>query len=208
MYDIPEKGVIRHLDKINDITEKTAKLTQQLLGFARKGKYMRKNIELNELVRQSAELFMPKSQEDMNVEIGVADVEMWVKGDPLQLQQVILNLLINARDAIEDNKGGFKYIALKTGFASELELKLTPPLSDKDFEGVYYYISVEDSGPGIPESDRSRIFEPFFTTKPFGKGTGMGLAMVYGTITNHNGWVQLETETGRGASFYIFLPMA
>lgn len=207
-YDIKDENVLRHLDKISNITEKAAALTQQLLGFARKGQYVVRTQDLNELVYQSLDLFMPKSQEDVEVDLKLAKGKLMIKGDAVQLQQVILNLLLNARDALENlNRHGI--IRISTAHASELTIKLTPPaeLSQEELSpDKYYVLSISDNGCGIPPEELHRIFEPFFTTKPFGKGTGMGLAMVYGTVTAHRGWIQAESVQGEGATFHIFLP--
>lgn len=207
MHDIKDESVMRHLEKVNEITGMAAHLTQQLLGFARKGQYVKKLININELVKKSADLFMPKSKQgiiDFFVETN--DKDIFVKGDPVQLQQVIINLLLNARDAVDSSNKNEKYIYLKTDDVECFDVRLNPPETVKVKQNNYCCICVEDSGTGIDNNIVDRIFEPFFTTKPTGKGTGMGLAMAYGTISNHNGWIQLETHKGSGSAFYIFLP--
>jgi len=207
-YDVQDENVLRHLEKISDITEKAAALTQQLLGFARKGKYIVKSLDLNALVLQSIDLFMPKSQEDIELDVKLAPGKMLIKGDNVQLQQVILNLLINARDALE-NSSAHGIIKVRTSLASKLKIKMAPPPELPDIRneaGKYYAVTISDNGCGILPEDLLKIFEPFFTTKPFGKGTGMGLAMVYGTITAHKGWIQVESKENKGSSFYVFLP--
>jgi signal transduction histidine kinase len=208
MHEVADEKVTGHLEKINDITEKAAHLTQQLLGFARKGKYIRKSINLNDLIKESVELFTPKSLEDMNFNLEIAGGDpMWVKGDPVQLQQVFLNLLINARDAVEGNEDRDKEISMQAKDAALFNIRIKPNLEMKKVDlSDFYCIEVKDNGCGVSQEDIERIFEPFYTTKPFGKGTGMGLAMVYGTVSNHGGWVQVLSEQGKGSAFYVFLP--
>ena len=123
-----------------------------------------------------------------------------VQGDPTQLQQVVLNLAVNARDAMP--KGGTLTIStddvVLDGAYCSAHHGVMP--------GRYLLISLSDTGDGIPKEIQSRIFEPFYTTKPVGKGTGMGLAMVYGIVTNHSGSIQLYSELGMGTTFRVYLP--
>src|SRR5262249_50773682 len=125
-----------------------------------------------------------------------------VLGDPVQIQQVLLNLAINACDAMPS--GG------KLAF-SIAPITLDP--GDPRMEqrgargGAFLKVSVQDDGTGIADDVRGHIFEPFFTTKPPGKGTGMGLAMVYGIVRNHGGWIDVETALGAGTTFHIHLPV-
>ena len=131
-----------------------------------------------------------------------------MRADTLQLQQVLLNLMINAIDAMANNTGE-KRLTLFAGPASEAPLPFTPPPEHADAKlSDYVFIQVADNGCGMSEAIRRKLFEPFFTTKPVGRGTGMGLAMVYGTVTNHQGWIQLETAPGKGSNFCLFLPRA
>ena len=132
---------------------------------------------------------------------------MMIKGEAVQLQQVVLNLLINARDALESRPKGQQKMELRVQPASTLLTPLRPPKDVAIRERSFYYvISLSDNGEGISEENLPQIFEPFFTTKPLGKGTGMGLAMAYGTAINHGGWLQVETELDVGTTFYLFLP--
>ncbi len=209
IHKVDDKKVMRHLDKIIEISEQASKLTRELLGFARKGKYIRKTIRVNELMEHSIDLFMPNTQEGLDFSQEFSDREMYIKGDPVQLQQVLLNLLLNARDAMEESGEKNLMLAVKTDSATNIRtIKLTPPKELKAKAEDFVCIKVSDNGCGMDQDTINRIFEPFFTTKPYGKGTGMGLAMVYGTISNHNGWIQVESEAGKGTTFYIFLPIA
>jgi PAS domain S-box-containing protein len=198
-YDDPK--LLRHLDKITQISEQAGRLTEQLLGFARKGKYRESTIYLAELVRKSTELFMPISQKSLDMILDIDKDKMPIRGDSVQLQQVVINLLINARDAVENNTQGMK-LHLRVTSADKIDVKIEQKINPRD----YYCISLEDNGCGMDDATKKRIFEPFFTTKPIGKGTGMGLAMVYGTIHNHHGWVQVKSKPGKGTTFFVFLP--
>lgn len=202
--------ITRHLEKITQISEQAGRLTHQLLGFARKGKYHEENLDLRELLKYSIELFLPNSQKNMALDLQLPKEPMQIRGDLLQLQQVFINFMINARDAVENNpeeKG--RLLELIADNAENITLPENNlygmRLPGADFRD-YYVVIIRDNGCGMSREVTDRIFEPFFTTKPYGKGTGMGLAMIYGTITNHLGWVQLTTEEGKGATFYVFLP--
>jgi PAS domain S-box-containing protein len=204
--DNPE--VNRHLDKIAEIAEQAGKLTGQLLGFARKGKYQIVDIDLRELVEKSLDLLMPKSQIDLDIEFDPPNYPMMVRGDLIQLQQVLLNLMINAIDAMARNAGR-KLLQIEVVEGDKSGTKPGKPAELKDVPvSGFYCIKVKDNGAGMDSAIKSKVFEPFFTTKPVGQGTGMGLAMVYGTVTSHQGWVQLTSSPGKGAAFYVFLPKA
>ncbi|QSH41768.1 ATP-binding protein [Lentisphaerota bacterium ZTH] len=208
MADIKDERVEKHLNKIGEISEQAGKLTGQLLGFARKGKYHEVKVDLRELVKESVELFLPNSQRNIDIKVNVSDYPMFIKGDMVQLQQVLINLLINAKDAMTASDKDQNKLQVAAGKATECKVKLRPPGVDISCikPEDYFYIMVKDNGCGMEKEISQRIFEPFFTTKPTGKGTGMGLAMVYGAISNHHGWVQLKSRPGKGSAFYIFLP--
>ncbi|MFA6104139.1 MAG: ATP-binding protein [Victivallaceae bacterium] len=206
-YKFDDPKVSKHLDKITDISEQAGRLTGQLLGFARKGKYQETILDLSELIRKSTELFMPNSQKSLDLIVDVAPGEMPIRGDKVQLQQVIINLLINARDAMDGNDDKDMRLVVKVDSAEKFNIPLKPVgVKVKVHPEDYYCIMIEDNGCGMDKSTMLRIFEPFFTTKPIGKGTGMGLAMVYGTVSNHHGWVQVNSKVGRGTAFYVLLP--
>ncbi len=206
-YKLDDPKICKHLDKITQISEQAGMLTGQLLGFARKGKYQETILDLGELIKKSTELFMPNSQKSLDLIVSVAHGEMPIRGDKVQMQQVIINLLINARDAMENNGDKNMRLTLKADSAEKFNITLKPVgVNVKVHPEDYYCIKIEDNGCGMDKSTMLRIFEPFFTTKPIGKGTGMGLAMVYGTVSNHHGWVQVASKVGKGTAFYIFLP--
>ena len=202
--DNPE--VVDHLEKISTIAEQAGTLTSQLLGFARKGKYQVTDLDLKQVLENSLGLLGPRKQRDLSISVEVAEGLGPVRADALQLQQVMLNLMINAIDAMENNPGE-QILTIEAGPASSSPVPLAPPQERGAVDPAdYLFIRVTDNGCGMTEETRRKLFEPFFTTKPVGQGTGMGLAMVYGIVTNHQGWIQFESEPGRGTSFYLFLP--
>ncbi len=208
MHKIDDEKIVKHLNRINDIADQAAKLTQQLLGFARKGKYNTEIISITEILTGTLQLFSPQSLKNIVVKTDFPKEKLFVKGDAVQLKQVFLNILINARDAIESQNSGQGEIMVKAGRAESVTGKFEDATVGK-FPAPchsYFYVLIRDSGTGIDKDIINRIFDPFFTTKPVGKGTGMGLAMVYGAITNHHGFVYADSEINMGTEFYVFLP--
>lgn len=206
MYEINDEKVESHLERIDNITQQAAELTQKLLGFARKGKYVDTELNLEQLVRDAISLFMPASQENIDLNFISNLKEPKIKGDRVQLHQVFLNIMINARDAMEKIEGREMNITIILDEGSKYQTHCITPHNDNIPAEDFYCIEIRDTGEGMDQETRIKIFDPFFTTKPTGKGTGMGLAMVYGTITNHHGIINVTTEKGQGTSFFIFLP--
>ena len=206
LFETEDETINKHLEKIGEISEQAGELTSKLLGFARKGKYQEQELDLNELVEKAVDLFMPKSKKNLEFKLDLRPEKMIIRGDSVQLQQVMLNLMLNAIDAMKDmdSKNKMQIVVDK---AANCKIQLLPPSPDINTDD-YYFICVKDNGFGIDGDTMKHIFDPFFTTKPIGEGTGMGLAMVYGTITNHHGWVQVQSKVNRGTKFYLFLPKA
>lgn len=202
-----EESSRNHLEKIIDIAEQSGQLTAQLLGFARKGKYRESDFDLRILIRKSADIFLPGSK-DIQLNVTTPDYPVLVRGDQIQLQQVVLNLLINARDALRDITDRDKIIEVRLEEAANLpDLALRIPAPGKEFHPEnFWLLTISDNGCGMDENTRKRLFEPFFTTKPVGQGTGMGLAMAYGTVTNHRGLIHVESRPGVGTTLFILLP--
>ncbi|MCX5671969.1 MAG: PAS domain S-box protein [Planctomycetota bacterium] len=187
---------------IEGAARRAAQLTSSLLGFARRGKHQNVPVDLNAAVQACVDLFSRTLDPRIRVVTHLSDEQATVLGDPVQMEQVILNLALNARDAMPE--GGEMVLATSLVHATEGGGRpdgLARP-------GAYVVLTVRDTGSGIPQELRSRIFEPFFTTKPPGKGIGMGLAMVYGIAKNHGGWVDLDPDAERGAAFRVFIPVA
>ena len=209
MHDVQDEAVLRNLQKINHITELAGVLTSQMLSFARKGSYQQEKIYLNALVEKCAELFLPSTQSGIAFRIEPDPENPAIIGDPIQLQQTLMNLMINAKDAMKGQPESEQSLTIRVGPPEKWSIRLEPPTDAGPPAATrsYRVIRVEDTGPGINPEIRSRIFEPFFTTKPVGEGTGMGLAMAYGTIIAHNGWIQVQNMPEHGAAFDVILPV-
>lgn len=203
----PESGAqARHLDKIAAIAEQAGKLTSELLGFARKGRYKLETLAVDKLLRDLMELIGPQKLQNVETEFDFPDGAYLISADRVQMQQVLLNITLNALDAMRENAPD-RPRNLRFAFGAA-ELSPLEPQPPPGFEqrGDYLYIAVSDTGCGMDEATLKRIYEPFFTTKPVGVGTGMGLAMAYGAVSNHRGWIQAASAPGSGSTFVLFLP--
>ena len=212
MHPVDDPDVNRHLDGIDAISEKAAVLTKQLLGFARKGNYHESEIVVKDFLRSALDMFLPASSAvPLHVDMKILHSEKQsyvIKGDPIQLQQALMNILFNARDAMQNepeaNRKLFVTVCTSADLATE---EIHPPHEVTDWqEKNYCVIRVRDTGSGIPDDVKVRIFEPFFTTKPIGKGTGMGLSMAFGILRSHHGWIQADNAAEGGAEFTFFIP--
>ena len=206
MLHIDDPEVEKHLDRIDNITEQAAELTRKLLGFARKGKYVERTLNFIDVVKGAIDLFRPGSQKNIHLEFKHYAKEVLMQGDQLQLQQAFLNILINARYAMRNTADDKMKIDIEVNEAYLFLAKCSSFNLDKLPVGDYFCVRIADYGDGMDKETVNRIFDPFFTTKPLGEGTGMGLSMVYGTISNHKGVIHVESEKGKGTTFYIFLP--
>jgi len=191
-----------NVDQILVSAERAAGLTQSLLAFSRKQPMSRQPVDLNFLVKRVEKLLVRLIGEDIEVRILPGDTNATILGDAGQIEQVLMNLATNARDAMP--RGGL--LLIETGLV-ELDSGFIRA-HGYGRVGRYVHFSVTDSGTGMDENTRKRIFEPFFTTKEVGKGTGLGLAIVYGIIKQHNGYITVDSEPGEGAKFNVYLPLA
>jgi signal transduction histidine kinase len=181
--------------------EHCAQLTRSLLAFARRAPVSLGLVSPGELMRDLGELLRPLIPTSIELRCEIEDGLPAFMGDAAQLQQVLVNLALNARDAIEEHGE----IAIRIGVESrpqELAMR-----SGVGRPGRHLVMRVSDSGCGIERDAVERVFEPFYTTKPVGKGTGLGLAIVHGVVTAHSGWVEVESEPGSGTEFRIHLPL-
>lgn len=196
-----------HLEKIGKMTERAGTITSQLLGFARKGKSPQNRVELGSILSGTEDMFTPLTKKTVEIKLIKPEYSCFVKGDFVQLQQVFLNILINAIDALHSVQKKDKLIEINlkraTQFPDEWRAtKIDCRASD------YYEVSIKDNGSGMSEETMKRIFEPFYTTKEVGKGTGMGLAMVYGEVTAHHGFVHVTSQLEVGTTFFVYLPIS
>jgi len=198
--DAPE--LTPYIEGIQTSVESAARLTSQLLQFARGSLRRTELVDLNALVEGT--LLMLERTLDPNIIVGrkLAKELPPVEGDPGRLQQILLNLLINARDALGD--GG--QITVETAPSPPPEDLIDP--SAGGVPGEWVRITVADTGHGMDEATQKRIFEPFFTTKGRTKGTGLGLAVAYGVVRDHGGALRVDSAPGTGAAFHVFLPAA
>jgi PAS domain S-box-containing protein len=173
-------------------------LTKQLLGFARRGKYIVKATDLNEIIEKSSSLFA-RTKKEIQVHTDLSDDIWTVEVDRGQIEQVLLNLYVNAWQAMSE--GGNLYLMTENVVLDQSYVK-----PYKVEPGKYVKMTVSDTGVGIDKDTQERIFEPFFTTKEMGRGTGLGLASVYGIIKSHGGYISVYSEKSRGTTFTIYLP--
>lgn len=188
----------KHFINIEKQVTRGSSLTKQLLGYARKGKYDVKVLLLNDLIRENAET-LRQTRKDIRIHYHLADDLHNVEADVYQMEQVLMNLFINAADAM--NAGGDLLITTKNIHAANIPEKLR-----EAGNGDYVLFTVEDTGTGMDKKTMTRIFEPFFTTKAVNKGTGLGLASVYGIVKSHGGTIDVASQPGVGSIFSIYLP--
>jgi PAS domain S-box-containing protein len=188
------------LGQIKAAAERAAGLTRQLLLFSRRQVLQPRVLDLNEVVAGVAKLLQRIIGEDIRLQLVLHPAPLATRVDAGTLEQVLMNLAVNARDAMPD--GGV--LTVETG-AQTLDVEGARRHPEAE-PGSYVWVRVSDTGTGIPPDILPRIFEPFFTTKEPGKGTGLGLAMVYGVVRQHRGWVEVESQLGRGTTFRVLLP--
>nr|WP_121101582.1 response regulator [Pseudomonas sp. WPR_5_2] len=198
------RGRIEDLDSLIDLgvtsANRAAGLTHRLLAFSRRQSLDSKPVEMNTLVVSMGELLQRSINESILLDMQLSD-QLWVaEADPNQLESALLNLVINARDAMPD--GG--NLVVKTS-NRHLDADFTQPHSNLD-PGDYVVLSVTDNGCGMPQSTINRAFDPFFTTKPIGQGTGLGLSMIYGFSKQSRGHVAIQSEVGEGTTVSLYLP--
>ncbi|NOY23880.1 MAG: response regulator [Acidobacteria bacterium] len=180
---------------------RASELTARLLGFAKQGQFTKIRLDVNKIAADTAKLLQSTIKKTIEVNLKLEDNVPPVVGDPSQIHQVVMNLCVNARDAMPD--GGRLTLASGSRYVGN-----PPGTTDKPLqEGTYTFIQVQDTGIGMSPETRQKIFEPFFTTKA-DKGTGLGLAMVYGVVQNHGGFIDAQSDPGVGSVFTIYLPVA
>jgi PAS domain S-box-containing protein len=188
----------KHLQEIENCIQKAARLTKQLLGFARGGKYEIKPTDLNDLVENCVQLF-GRTRKNITIFKKYEENLLSAAVDQSQIEQVLLNIFINAWQAMP--KGGNLYVETKNEILYENFVRaygVTP--------GKYIKISIRDTGIGMDEKTMNRVFDPFFTTKEKERGTGFGLASAYGIIKNHDGIIAVESAKDKGTTFHVYLP--
>jgi signal transduction histidine kinase len=181
-------------------SERAATLTRQLLAFSRRQVLQPKVLALHEVVGNVVPMLRRLIGEDIEIHTVAGAAPGRVRVDPAQIEQVIMNLAVNARDAMP--QGGVLMITTTTADVTDVQARRLGGIQS----GRWAILSVSDTGAGMDEETRVRVFEPFFTTKPLGQGTGLGLSMVYGIVEQHGGTITVESAPGRGTTFRIYLP--
>ena len=193
------ESTLMKLMQIEKSANRAAELTGQLLAFSRRHPTVLHVFNLNDLVIETMDMIRSTVPASIDVRFLPAEGLPMIEADSTQIQQILINLILNAKDAL----GGNGHIIISTRIGSDMQAVNGTPTS-----GVEYAIlEVEDNGVGIPRDVLHRIFEPFYTTKEVGKGTGLGLAMVYGIIKKHNGFIEVTSALGEGTKFSAFLPV-
>jgi two-component system NtrC family sensor kinase len=202
LYDAPpNSSSVQSLKFILSAGERAAGLTRQLLAFSRKQVLHPKPLNLNDRLAEMGPILRPLAGANIDLRLDLAPSLPHILADPTNLDQIILNLTLNARDAM--SRGG--QIVISTALHAVPQEDI-PATADDAKAGPYFCITVSDTGKGMDPETAERLFEPFFTTKEVGRGTGMGLATVQGIVAQHNGWIEVETALNIGTSFHVYLP--
>jgi two-component system cell cycle sensor histidine kinase/response regulator CckA len=190
------------LTQITRAAERAASLTRQLLAFSRRHLMQLTAIDLNDVIDHLREMIESLIGEDIQLQCDLRSGLPPIHADRWSLEQVLVNIIVNARDAMPE--GG--RLSILTSLV-EIDSRSTA-FNGAENENRFVCLTIEDSGCGMDAATLNRMFEPFFTTKPVGKGTGMGLAMVYGIIKQHQGWIKVNSTVGKGTIFHIYLPIS
>ncbi len=197
-----DEGSVEYIDNIREAAKRGASLTRQLLAFSRRQPTQSQVLDLNDRLKEVSKLLKPLMGDDVEVVLRPHSNHAIVEADPGHLDQVIVNLAVNARDAMP--RGGRLIIETSVFDFDEAFVREHPSMT----AGRYVMMAISDNGVGMDEATRSRIFEPFFTTKETGKGSGLGLATVYGIVKQSGGHIWVYSEVGHGTTFKIYLPSA
>jgi PAS domain S-box-containing protein len=195
-----EESASRSAQQISQAAERAAALTRQLLTFSRRQLIQPRKLDMNKIVGNMTDLLGRLLGEDVSLQLNYCPSPAMVEADVGMMEQVLLNLAVNARDAMP--KGGRLTVRISIVDLDEAHVQRHPEARVERFVCV----SNTDTGCGIPPENLQRIFEPFFTTKEVGKGTGLGLATVYGIVKQHQGWIEVESIVGKGTTFRIYIP--
>ncbi len=199
LYDMgPDDPNRERLKTVERLIQSGSELTGKLLGYARKGKYELRPINLNKIIKDSSAAF-GRTRKEIVISMDLEKDLFSVDADESQIEQVLMNLFINAADAMPGGGNLF----LQTANVTHKEMRGTPYTPKP---GKYIMIKVKDNGTGMDQKTITRIFQPFFTTKEMGVGSGLGLASVYGIVKGHGGYIDVESEKGHGSVFSIYIP--
>jgi two-component system, cell cycle sensor histidine kinase and response regulator CckA len=197
----PESGERKPLQTICAAADRASKLVRQLLTFSRKQFVQMRPLSIQEALAAAADMLPRLLREDIALKVDAAPALPLINADAGMIEQMLINLAVNARDAMPD--GGILTFQAELATLGPEGLHHNP----ERHAGEFIRLSVRDTGCGIPAEIMPRIFEPFFTTKAVGKGTGLGLATVYGIAKQHQGWIEVESQPGKGSTFNVFIPV-
>jgi PAS domain S-box-containing protein len=192
----------RELEQVQRASRRAAALTSQLLSFSRKQIIQPRVVDLNEIVEDTQRMLGRLIGEHIDLEVRLGEEKCLVLADPGQLDQILVNLAVNARDAM--GEGGHLVIATRIEEVDDAHARRLPGIA----RGSHVALEVSDTGAGMPRETVEHLFEPFFTTKEQGKGTGLGLATVYGIVSRAGGTIDVDSEVGRGTRLTVYLPRA
>ena len=195
-----KNNAARSAQQIVQAADRAAGLTRQLLAFGRRQIIQPKRLDMNQSVGHMADMLGRLLGEDVALQLNYCPSHAMVEADSGMMEQVLLNLAVNARDAMP--RGGQLTIRIAVVDIDQAHVQRHPEAR----VGRFVCVTKSDTGCGIPQENLSRIFEPFFTTKEIGRGTGLGLATVYGIIKQHQGWIEVESALGKGTTFRIYIP--
>jgi signal transduction histidine kinase len=190
------------VERIAGLAERAAQVSRQLLDFSCRHGGRREDVAIDDLLSSAGQTLREVLGEHLRIALQLEAPGVVIHADPGQIEQVLMNLALNARDAMPE--GG--KLTLRTGVANLNEPEAVR--AGVDASGRYVTLTVQDTGCGMSEAVRGRLFEPFFTTKPVGQGSGLGLAVVHGIVTAHGGTVEIASEVGKGTCVTIRLPLA
>jgi PAS domain S-box-containing protein len=195
-----DETAARSAQQIGQAAERAAGLTRQLLTFSRRQLIQPKRLDMNKIIGNMSDMLGRMLGEDVTLRLDYSRTPATVEADAGMMEQVLLNLAVNARDAMP--RGGQLAVRVAIVAVDQAHVERHPEAR----VGRFVCVSKTDTGNGIPPEFLPRIFEPFFTTKAVGKGTGLGLATVYGIVKQHQGWIEVESAVGKGSSFRIYIP--
>ncbi|MBD3346272.1 MAG: response regulator [Chitinivibrionales bacterium] len=200
-YGESDERLQRYIDPIIQASDRGAELTSQLLAFARKGKYQLLDINIHEIIESVIKLLSRTIDKRIVINTELNAQSPVIRGDPSQVQNAVLNMCLNSRDAMPE--GGDLIVRTDDAYidldhANRKVYRMEP--------GNYLFLTISDTGAGMDEETRARMFEPFFTTKESGKGTGLGLAGVYGCVKSHNGYIEVESVLNKGTCIKTYFP--
>ncbi len=199
-----EPEVLEELEALEKQSFRAAEMIKQLLTFARKGNMEFHGLSFSSLMKEVFKLTSMTIPENIVVNLNVCSDTLKIKGDASLLQQILMNLMNNARDALDDVPKPQIDVVVDAFESNEAFVERHP---EARLNHVYARLTVRDNGCGIPETDLNQVFEPFYTTKEVGQGTGLGLAMIYGSIQSHAGIIEVKSKQHKGTAFMIYLPV-